>query len=214
MRLPDVDAHYSHRVRCGRYVGRRLRQAKLLTLAADVEVATAEVLLSGRALEDAAGPVQDARADRDAADDSLDDIAQDGRAKIAGRSADANQCAPYTSIFHEGIEYFVAAPINQERARYTELAKRFDTYLDETDEVRVSVVPALKAGIKTFGAASEAVEQALANQALASTRLDIAEDDWAKLLTKVYGVLLGEFGKKGAERFFPKVRGKTEDASE
>ncbi len=214
MRLPDPDAHYSHRVRCGGYVGRRLRQAKLTTLAADVEAVTAEVLQSGRALEDATGPVQHARADRDAADDSLDDIAQEGRAKIAGRSADANKSAPYTSIFPEGVEYFVAAPINQERARYTELAKRFEKYLDETDEVRVSVVPALYAGIEAFGAASEAVEQALAGEALASTRLDVAEDDWAKLLTKVYGVLLGEVGKKRAERFFPKIRGKSEDASE
>jgi len=206
MRLPDSDASYAERVRYGRYVGRRLRRAKRNTLAADVEAATALVLQRGREWEDAAGPVQDARADRDAADDDLDDVAKESRAKLAGRSVDSARNAPYSQIFPEGIDYYTAAPLDQEVARYGQLVTRLNEFLAVGDEVRVTAIPALNMGIAAFRSATEAVEQALTAESLASTRLQNAEDAWNVLMTKAYGALIADVGKPAAERYFPKVR--------
>lgn len=206
MRLPDPNAAHPERVRYGRYVGRRLRRAKRTQLATDAEAATALVLQRGREWEDATGPVQEARADRDAADDDLDDTAKDSRGKLAGRSVDAANKAPYTQIFPDGIDYYTAAPLDQEVARYGQLISRFNEFLAPNDEVRTSAVPALTAGIAAFKSATEAVEQALTAQSIASTRLQQAEDAWATLMTKIYGALVADVGKQAAERYFPKIR--------
>ena len=206
MQLPDSDAAHPERVRVGGYVARRLRRAKRLTLAADVDTATALVLQRGREWEDAGRPVQEARADRDGADDDLDDVAKDGRAKLAGRSADAMRNAPYTQIFPEGIDYYTAAPLDQEVARYGQLVSRLNEFLDPTDDVRKTAVPALNAGIAAFQLATDAVNTALGNEAIAATRLTSAEEAWDVLLTKVYGTLLADEGKAAAERYFPKNR--------
>ena len=103
MQLPGSTSHYSACVRYGPYVARRLKRARLTSLANDATKSTAAVLAAGRAAEDADGPVQDAMADRDAADDDLDARAQDARAKLAGRSADAITKTPYTQIFPDGV---------------------------------------------------------------------------------------------------------------
>lgn len=206
MRLPEPDASYAERVRYGRYVGRRLRRAKRNTLAADVEAATALVLQRGREWEDAEGPVQDARADRDAADDNLDDIAKENRVKLAGRSADAARKPPYTQIYPDGIEYYTAAPLDQEVPRYGQLISRFNEFLAPEDEVRQNAVPALTAGIAAFQSGVDAVNQALTAESLAATRLESAEEAWNVLMTKVYGALVADEGKAGAERYFPKSR--------
>ncbi len=71
MQLPGSTSHFSVCIRYGRYVARRLKRARLTSLANDATKATAAVLAAGRAAEDADGPVQDAMADRDAADDDL-----------------------------------------------------------------------------------------------------------------------------------------------
>jgi hypothetical protein len=192
-----------------------LRRAKRLSLATDVEAATLEVLKRGREVEDADGPVQDAMADRDAADDDLDNAAQEARAKLAGRSADAVNTAPYTLIFPQGIGYYTAAPLDEETERYDELRKRLVELLATDDPVRKEAVPALDVGLTAFTAAMDALSKARTEEALASTRLDAAEDAWARIMTKVYGLLLSELGRSGAARFFPKPKGskkKLEDA--
>lgn len=211
MRLPDSGASYAERVRVGRYVGRRLRRAKRNTLAADVDAATTLVLQRGREWEDSMGPVQDARADRDAADDDLDDTAKEARAKLAGRSVDAVRTAPYTHIFPEGIDYYTAAPLDQEVARYAQLVARMNEFLPVGDEVRMAALLALNLGIAAFQGASEAVDQAVNAQSLAATRLQMAEDAWDVLMTKVYGAILAEAGKASAERYFPKNRSGKKD---
>lgn len=208
MQLPDSGAAHDERVRVGGYVGRRLRRAKRLTLAADVEAATALVLQRGREWEDADRPVQEARADRDGADDDLDDVAKNSRAKLAGRSADAMRNAPYTQIFPDGIDYYTAAPLDQEVPRYGQLVSRLNEFLGANDEVRKTAVPALNAGITAFQSAVEAVNTAVGNEAIAATRLTTAEEAWDTLMTKVYGVLVADEGKAGAERYFPKNRRK------
>jgi len=185
----------------------RLRRDKRTALAADVESATNKVRAYSRALEDANDPVQDAMADRDAADDSLDLAAKTARASLAGRSVEAPRSAPYTLIFPEGIEYYTAATLDQEIVRYGELTSRLEEHLPETDQVRKDAVPVITAGVADFAAASETLNKTRTDEALAETRLNAATDAWDRLLTKVYGTLVAEVGKAAAERFFP--RGKS-----
>lgn len=207
MEQPDEDAAFGHKVHYGRYVTRRLRRAQRAALAADVEAATNLVLQRGREWEDAAGPVQDARADRDAADDELDTLAQDARAKLAGRSADAPKKAPYILIFPEGIGYYTAAPLDEEKKRYDELQKRLTEHLPAQDEVREAAVPKIGDRLAAFDAAEKALAASLTAESLASTRLDAAEDALRRILIKVYGLLVSELGKPAAEKFFPKPSG-------
>jgi hypothetical protein len=214
MRLPLPSAHYSQRVRYGRYVARRLRRAKRIALATDVEAATLEILKRGREVEDADGPVQEAMADRDAADDDLDTAAQRARNHLAGRGVEAMTSAPYTLIFPQGIGYYTAAPLDEETERYDELRKRLEELLPPADAVRQEAIPIIEAGIGSFTAAVDALSKARTEEALASTRLGAAEDAWARLMTKVYGLLISELGRPAAERFFPKAKSgkkKTDD---
>jgi hypothetical protein len=206
MRLPLPSAQYSQRVRYGRYVARRLRRAKRLALATDIEAATLEILKRGREVEDADGPVQEAMADRDAADDDLDTAAQRARNQLAGRGVEAMTTAPYTLIFPQGIGYYTAAPLDEETERYDELRKRLEELLSVDDPVRKDAIPAIHAGIHAFTAAVDALSRARNDEALASTRLGAAEDAWGRLMTKVYGLLISELGRPAAERFFPKAK--------
>lgn len=206
MRLPHVNAHYSHRVRFGRYLERRLRTDKRVTLADDVALCTTNVLTQGRALEDTIGPVQEALADRDAADDALDGVAQAARLGLASRSVGADKNPPYTLIFHDGIGYYTAATLDQEEIRYGELKSRLVEHLPVNDAVRTSACIAIDAGIVAFKNATNALHAARTQESLAKTRLESSEEAWERQITKVYGLLMAELGRAAAESFFPKTR--------
>ncbi|APR88572.1 hypothetical protein A7982_13921 [Minicystis rosea] len=206
MQLPAATSHYSALIRAGRYTLRRCRRAKLDTLAADLEKATLVVRDTGRAVEDADGPVQDALADRTAADDDLDDVAKAARAKLAGRSVDAVRKAPYTAIYPNGIGYYTAAPLDEEEQRYTELRQRLTAHLDDTDEVRVQSVPAIDAGLALYKAGAADLIKARNAQALAKTAHATAREAWETLMEKTWGHLVTLLGKEKAERFFARVR--------
>jgi hypothetical protein len=206
MRLPHADAHYSHRIRFGRYVERRLRTDKRIALADDVALSTTGVLTAGRSLEDTIGPVQEALADRDAADDALDAAAQLARLGLASRNLGADKTPPYTLIFPNGIGYYTAATLDQEESRYGELKSRLVEHLPANDSVRSSTCAAIDAGIVAFSAATNALATARTQESLAKTRIESAEEAWERQLTKVYGILVAEIGRSSAESFFPKTR--------
>lgn len=206
MRLPHADAHYSHRVRMGRYVARRLRKAKFVSLANDVTATTSSVLAHGRALEDTIDPVQEALADRDMADDDLDTAAQTARLSLASRHLGADKEAPYTLIFHDGIGYYTAARLEDEESRYGELKSRLIENLPAGDDIRTATVTAIDNGTAAFKAATTALTAARTQESLAKTRLDAAEETWERLMEKVYGFLVAEVGRAAAEKFFPKTR--------
>jgi hypothetical protein len=212
MRLPAPSAHFSQIVRYGNYVARRLRRARMLPLAADVEKTTALVLLTGRAREDADKPIQDALADRDAFDDDIDQAAQASRLELAARSIDAVKTAPYTLIYPDGIGYYTAAPLDEEVARYGELKRRLEEHLPAADQVRCKTIAAIDAGLDGFRGAVEALTSARTAESLASTRLAAAIEGWEKQIEKSYGAIVGEVGRATAERFFPRVKGKKNDA--
>lgn len=214
MRLPAPSAHFAHRVRVGNYVARRLRQARMLPLAADVEKSTALILVTGRAHEDADKPIQDALADRDAFDEDLDDAAQASRLQLAARANDAVKSAPYTLIYPDGVGYYTAAPLDEEVARYGELKGRLEEHLPAKDEVRIKTVATLDAGLEGFRGSVDALTSARTAESLASTRVTAATEAWEKQLEKTYGVLVAEVGRAKADRFFPRFRGKKTDAAE
>lgn len=208
MRLPPPSAHYSQRARFGRYVTRRLKRARLASLAVDAEKVTASILALGRAWDDADGPVQDALADRDGFDDDLDLAAQDGRVKLAGRGADAERTAPYTLIFQKGLIYYTAAPLDEEDSRYNELKGLVSEHLPADDVVRVAMVTSIDTGLEGFGNATRDLTTARNAETLAASRLAVATDAWTRQMEKTFGALVTEVGKARAEKFFPKVSGK------
>ena len=143
MKTINKDAHYSKRVEYGYYVSRRLRKGRHLDASATADKATKMLLQAGRAAEDAKRPVQEALADRDAADADLDTAAQTSRARLAGRGPTADRETPYTEIYPQGVTYYTAAPIGEEKRRYGELKRRHETHLAAKDEVRMMTVAAV-----------------------------------------------------------------------
>ncbi len=204
MRLPSESSAPAERVSFGRYVLTRLKRAKYDDLAVPVDVATRDVKAAARSWEDAAEPIQEAIALRDAADDTLDDTAQQARLTLSSRSLDATQQAPYTAIFPKGIDYYISAGLPDEAQRYTELTERLEKNLAGNDDVRVATVPVIAAGVKEFSTAMENVAKARTAEALAKTHLDAAEEAWGMLMERTYGALVSRVGRKKAERFFPR----------
>lgn len=206
MQLPPVSARWSARVSFGRYVARRLRTAGLTAIAKHAREAGDGVLAAGRALDDARFEVQDAIADRDAADESLDELAKDVRHAMASRSRDAVKLAPYTQVFPEGIEHYTLAPIDQEEARYTELRTRMEAHLPAKDGLLKATLPKLDAALKAWRTALLALTAARTAESLANTKLQEAADAFDRQMVKTYGSLVAEQGKAPAERFFPTIR--------
>lgn len=204
MKLPQERAGYPVVVNFARYVARRLRAAGRLLLAAELQGEALALRAKGRAWEDTTDALQDALADRDAADDALDGEAQTARASLAGRSASAAKEEPYTLIFGEGVGHYTAASLDQEVPRYRELVERVVAHLPEGDAVRVRLQTSIPEGLAAFTAGVTALDTAETTQSLARTELERADRNLRRQLTKVYGLLVAEVGKADAERFFPK----------
>lgn len=214
MQLPAEGAHYSQVVSYGTYVVRRLRRAKYTALATDAELATHDVKNKGRAWDDTGEPVQNAQADRDGADDDLDDCAQHLRNGLAGRGVKSVKEAPYIDIFHAGIGYYTAARVDEEIPRYTELKQRVTNHLPAADPLRQPALDSVSQGMSDYAQAAGLLTQARVQAAMAKTTLDASREDWERLMEKIYGLLVSELGRKQAERFFPKLRGKAKDVAE
>lgn len=209
MQLPHDNAHYSVRVEFGTYVVRRLKRAQFTALATDIALASAELKAKGRAWEDSAESLQNAMADRDGADDDLDDNAQHARANLGGRSVSAVKEAPYTLIFPQGIGYYTAARLEDEVGRYTEFGARVSAHLPDGDSIKAPTLQANTQGIADFQAGTAALQQAALQRSMLRTELLQAVEAWNRLMEKIYGLLVAELGKKAAERFFPKSRNKS-----
>ncbi len=183
------------------------------TLATDLESMTTQIQATGRALEDADKPIQDALTNRDAADDDLDEAAQNARLKLSARSTDATTTAPYTLIFTQGIGYYTAALLDEEVKRYGELKSRLEEHLPAADKLRAKTVAVIDAGLVAWSEAVNALTAARTAESLASTRLSAATEAWERHIEKTYGAIVGQIGKAKAERFFPRSRGKNNGGS-
>lgn len=209
MHLPRESAAPQVRIRYGRYVVRRLRQAGHAALADSLAKATAALKAAARATEDAVENVEDALADRDAADEALDLAAQEARNHLAGRGLRAADEAPYTDLFPNGIAYYTAASLDEEERRYKELRDRAEKHLPKTDAVRRSLVAAIDKGLKAWREGVVAVDEARNAVSAASTGLARATDAWERQVEKTYGALVQTLGRAGAASYFPRSRGAT-----
>jgi hypothetical protein len=207
MKLPQSAAHYTHRVRSGRYTAARLKKAKRAEQAASIDQATSKVKTSGRKVEDCMDAIDTATAFRDAADADMDDPTKHFRKQLAARSLTADKEPPYTAIFPQGIGYYVAATVSENVNRYNELITRVETNLPADDALRTALVPAIKAGIEDYKTASDELSKARTALSMARTESDAARDEWETLMEKTYGSLIVDFGKQAAEKFFLKTGG-------
>jgi hypothetical protein len=209
MRLPGETAGSMVRVTYGRYVWRRLVRAEQDDLANNVSAVTRAVHAAHRAVEDAELPVQEAIADRDADDDDLDETARLVRLQLAARELGADKKRPYTDIFPDGIDYYTGARLSEQGARYTELVAKLESALPATDDLRASTVSKLQSQLSSWKVSEGAVETQRAQLGVARTQRETATEEWTVTLERTYGALVERFGKKKAERFFPRTNRKS-----
>ena len=212
MQLPPATASSLIRVRYGRYVIRRMRRLKLDDLADACERQNRALLESSRAAEDAASPVQDALADRDACDDALDARAKDIRHALAGRHRDAVSMPPYTRVFPEGIAHYTDASLDVEVARYEQLASRLDAHLSADDALRATALPGVVEDLDCYRDAAAALDTARIAEDAAGDRLAEVTEAWQRQFERAYGSLIERVGKAVAERFFPAARARAKKA--
>lgn len=214
MRIPSDSVSNAVRLTFGRYVMRRARRAKLPDFEAEAKAASDDIKAAEAAQATAEEARQDALADRDAADDDLDDLAKRHRQTIEGRATNANRERPYTDIYPDGVEHYTAAPLKEQEARYALLTRRYDEFLPEGDAVRAES-SRIKEALGVWSAALSALTQAETEVALAKGRALRAEQDWEATMNRLYFRLAERFGKTVAERFFPRARrGAKEEASD
>ncbi len=207
MRQPDESAKHQDYISFGRYVARRCRRGGFDELAALAASATDDVKAAGRAWEDAAEGVQEFMADRDMADDVLDGVVRRCRRQLLARSVSVEKQGWFKAIFHSGVGYYIAAPLDKEKARYGEFVALLRDNLEEGDELLEQVPGEVEQGLSAFGEAVEAMGQAEQGRLLARSRLERAKDNWRRTMERLFGALTEHFSSRSeADRFFPRGR--------
>ncbi len=170
--------------------------------AGSIQQATQTVLQTGRALEDAEFALVDAFAARDATDDLLDTQTQLGRQQLASRGLGADKRTPYTAIFPDGIKWYIAAPLEEQVARYQIFINRCSTQLPEDDTLRLNVVPQIATLLGEWQAASSSLMTRQASTTGARDELEAGISVWQKLMHDSYNTLCIQLSKAQAEQFF------------
>ena len=204
MQLPRENAHFMSVNAYGLYVAGRLKRAGLPQQAQSVLMITLAVKLAGRALEDADEPVQDALSERDATQSSAELIIQTGRASLAGRSPSANKEVPYLHLFPDGIDFYIAARLEERISRFELLLSRAQKHLPVDDSVRITLSDSLPPAIAAFSSALDTVRSARLTKSQAADTLTAARTAWFTAMERLYGELISLVGKKNANNFFPK----------
>lgn len=205
MKMPRENQGWTSYARYGRYVLRRLRKAKRSSAEQDMKDVHHALKGAGRTWEDAAEEIQDALADRDAADHDLDIFAREARMNLANRSLDAIRKEPYAAIFGEGIEFWTASPLEQQAQRYKTLGERLVQHLDAADPLRAKAAE-LPALIQAYEEARAAVSQAQATERERRAEFERHRDRWRTFVERLHGALVADLGRAEAEMFFPKER--------
>lgn len=203
MQLPPMSHSARRFVLFGCYVAAALRRRGLTDLADQVDRSTQEVKHAARTLEDLEEELMRRRAARFATDLDVDDTAQATRFTLASRGRTATQEPPYTKVFHSGIDYYIAARLEDQTARYEELIKLLTSNLAADDPIVVEQVPALTRLLSDWQAAHSAVTSGEADETQASLRVDDAKTALRATGESVYGELTRQLGRKKADSFFP-----------
>lgn len=203
MRLPNERQAWSGYARYGRYVLRQLRTAKKASAEQDLRAMHEALKEAGRAWEEAEEAVQEALADRNAADFDLDVFAREARLRLAGRSLRAAKEAPFRVIFAEGLDHWTASPLDRVVERFVELGRRLELNLPEGDEVRARAGAELEGLVGAYREAHEATRGAQAEARRARLSFEERRSAWRGFMERLYGSLVAELGKAEARRFFP-----------
>ena len=203
MYLPSNRNSWAIHVRYGSYVARRLRTAQLNELIDPVKAATLKVQEMGRVWEDTDFTVQEVMADRDAADQVLDEQVREVRRKLIARSNNAEKEAPYTLIIPDGLRWYTSAPVDEELPRYKQLRDRLTSYLPETDELRVDLVPRLSSALDSYAQTEQQLEDTRNAEVRSRDTLEQSLNEWRSLMERTYGALISLYGRSEADRFFP-----------
>jgi hypothetical protein len=206
--LPPRTASPIARAVFGDYFSRRLIRAGFDDFAAAVDDATGAMLAAARSVDDLERPTGRAVADRDEADQALDDTVRLIRVQLAGRAVGATKEAPYTNIFPKGVDYYTGARLGDQRVRYEQLMQRLETWLSPSDPIRAKV-PALQQQLVAWLNAEAEVGEARNTLDVARTRRDNQIDAWIGAVERAYGLLVARVGRTRAEQFFPKGYRKT-----
>jgi hypothetical protein len=191
-----------------------LRREKKASAEQDLRAMHEALKAAGRAWEEVEESVQDALADRDAADEALDVFAREVRLRLASRSLSATREAPYARIFAEGLDHWTAAPLDRVGERFVELGRRLELNLPEGDEVRARAGAELGGLVAAYKEAHEATRAAQADARRARLHYEERRSAWRGSMERLYGSLVAELGKAGARTFFPpsgSVRGEKDD---
>lgn len=204
MRLPQKSASVSLRLSYGRYLARRLRRAKLSAEEAEVRALSDQMHAAEQAESALEEEVSSLMADRDAADDELDDVTKRHRQAIEGRSTNANKERPYRDIYPDGVAWYTASPLAEQAARYDLLVRRYSEFLPDGDPVRAEA-GLITQGLAAWKEAAAAIEKAELDIAMARAKTRQAVATWEEGLTRLYFRLGERLGKLQTERFFPKA---------
>lgn len=184
------------------YLIGRLRRAGYEDLLVPLGRAREAYVTQERVLADARNPVVLAMADRDAADDTLDEVAQSASATLRGRSPNAAREEPYTQVVPHGLEAITLASITETPGAYRGLVERATRFLPAGDEVRERLERLLPALIADFEAASALVGEVSRAQSTQQLAFDAVEAELDRTYERVAGALIERVGKKKADRFF------------
>jgi hypothetical protein len=211
MKLPTGDSSAIERYLFGRYTIRALIQAGFGALVAKVDPVNDAVRAASHAVEVARGQVEEEIAARNFVDGGLDLTARTIRSQLAGRELGAERRTPYILVFPKRIEEYVRAPLGEQVSAYQLLCTRLLANLPPDDPLCTSAtvgVPAIRAGLAAWSAASAQVDVARGALDTANSRLQLANREWEQTMLEVYGLLLGQVGRQRAELFFSRVRSK------
>ncbi len=99
-------------------------------------------------------------------------------------------------------------------ARYRQLVDRLNAHLAADDATRTAAVPAIESGVEAFRAATDQLAAVRSAVSLARTAVETAEDAFDRVLEKTYAALVDRFGRKAAERYFPRAHRRQEEPAE
>jgi hypothetical protein len=139
---------------------------------------------------------REARADRDAIRDAIEEAVQTLRANLGGRAVDAPRTEPYVNVFPAGVDYFSEANLLVIPARIKELALRLEDWLAPDDILRTEGAPALRRLLDEWVPAVAAVDDAVGALARARTRRDDAVRAFRTAVDTAYGTLVARIGRK------------------
>lgn len=214
MQLPPPSLHFMRFVRFAYYVAARLKRAGHADWAAEARAVGDEVRAAGRAVEDRSLDVIDRIAERDAIDDGMDDDADGARRKLASVSNSAHLERPYTDVLPNGIAYVTDAPLDDQETRYRDFAARLEQYLPEDDPARPTAA-SIREKLPQWSVARSALTEARSLEGRAKTDFDGVHERFELTMDRVYGRVVEKYGRKKAERFFPRARRSDErDADE